>query len=763
MANRNRMVSAISTILIIALLLSAAGALSAGGKIPPENPISSASERLYPETMSGRGSLQGTEAGEEGNGESDATNTPETEEEPELVEEPEQEEEPKPEKDPEPEDSSEPEKDPEQEEDSEPEKDPEQKEDSEPEKDPETEDNSEQQTPTEQEETSDTDPEGSDEGKTPDDSSNPAEIPEEGDGAGGGSDTGDNEGGGSDSGIEGDGNSSGDGNGGSEGGDGDGGEGEDNTPRIFTDLYDNMYLTESDLPDGNLQFQAYPIGEGNLSVSVRLQNSNTPMNGTILQSSDGKNYVAALVLNGANYITIYLKQDGENIAYVRYKISYYADKADEDHPEVGDCPPTIITSLDGESLDISSEHIVFWVRATMHPDLGGGTIFSNQIQVWLDGVLLENETGVARPEYDIHFPVPNVDDYATHVIRVLAWDGNGNSAYKYYVINYHRIPEGLPTGSVTVVLDATTVGLGILDMDEIEILGGESIASVVVRFLDMYGYYATYDGTTSNAFYLRTIKRADIGRNSRIPADLRELLERDGITFTANPGRDTLGEFDFTRGAGWMYSVGGRVYPGRGMSDYPAQPGSTIYLRFTLSYGKDIAGYDASGGGYGSLSSYCRVWINGTVQELGHDFYETDRIEPTETETGYIEYTCSKCHELKYEILPATGEDPPLEPGEDPPSEPGEDPPSEPGEDPPTEPGEDPPTEPGEDPPFEPGEDPPFEPGEDPPPEPGEDPPSEPGEDPPSEPGEDPPFEPGEDPPTEPDEEPPSESNGEPM
>ena len=38
------------------------------------------------------------------------------------------------------------------------------------------------------------------------------------------------------------------------------------------------------------------------------------------------------------------------------------------------------------------------------------------------------------------------------------------------------------------------------------------------------------------------------------------------------------------------------------------------YFRFTLSYGKDIGGYDSTGGGYGSLSSYCGLWINGGYQ-----------------------------------------------------------------------------------------------------------------------------------------------------
>ena len=104
-----------------------------------------------------------------------------------------------------------------------------------------------------------------------------------------------------------------------------------------------------------------------------------------------------------------------------------------------------------------------------------------------------------------------------------------------------------------------------------------------------------------------------------------------------------------------LFQINGTLYEGTGMSGYKVRNGITIYVRFTLSYGKDIGGYDSTGGGYGSLSSYCGLWINGGYQALGHDFVETDRLEPTETEDGYIHYRCSKCHEEKTDILLATG------------------------------------------------------------------------------------------------------------
>ena len=176
-----------------------------------------------------------------------------------------------------------------------------------------------------------------------------------------------------------------------------------------------------------------------------------------------------------------------------------------------------------------------------------------------------------------------------------------------------------------------------------------------LRFLQERGYEPDYQGSATMNFYLRRISRGDIAYRANVPEHLWELILRDGITTNDNYDRDSIGEFDYTQGSGWMYSINGTLYEGTGMSGYKVRNGITIYVRFTLSYGKDIGGYDSTGGGYGSLSSYCGLWINGGYQALGHDFVETDRLEPTETEDGYIHYRCSKCHEEKTDILPATG------------------------------------------------------------------------------------------------------------
>lgn len=440
-----------------------------------------------------------------------------------------------------------------------------------------------------------------------------------------------------------------------EDGDGTGGNGAggDNAPRIATDLR-SQQITLSELPDGILRFYAYPVGEGeNLTVKAVLQNSKTPKNGKTLQSQDQINYRAELVLNETSTITLYLKENGENIAYVRYRISYETDKADEDHPEVGDNPPTIVTNLDGFTGEMKTQDFVFWVRATTNP--GGDTIYSNQIEVWLDGKLVTKSTGDARPEYDLHFEPPNRGDTRTYKVKVRAWDGKGNSTMKVYSIVYRTVSEGDINGEVQVILDATTVGLGgNLDSETLTIVQGETAASVVIRFLENCSYEAEYSGSEKTGCYIRRLSRGDMCKKAKVPDALWELIQRDGIQTNNNKDRDSLGEFDYTMGSGWVYSINGTVYPSRGLSDQTVSDGDKIYIRFTLAYGKDVGG---SGEGKGKLDSYCGAWINGGYQAKDHEKYfkETKRVEPTATQDGYVEYTCERCQAVKREVLPALG------------------------------------------------------------------------------------------------------------
>ena len=586
--NHDGLLSFISLVLVAALILGLVSSLVASGYREPDNPIGKKAEVLKAEMLEGGGELLGNQEDQKG------TTPPET-----LP----------------PEEGTEP--------------------PSEPPTEPPTEP---EETTQPEETTEETNPEDTQPDPTTGGEENPGTEPE---------DSAD----GSDSGQDGPG-TGGDGGDGGEGGDDIGGGGDD-SPGIFTDLKTRL-ITKEELPDGFLNFVAYPTGKGNnLTVKVILKNSQTGANGKTLTSADGIHYTAELAFNEKNTFLLLLKENGSNIAQAQYTISYEADKATQENPNVGKAP-SIITNLEDWSADdlMETQDFIFWVSAKTHPDLGAKTITSDKIEVRLNGKVVPKETGDARPEYSLHFEPPNVGDYADYQVTVLVWDGYGNSAIRVYDFRYHTVSEGDSLGSVTLKLDATTVGLGIIDEAVYPIVQGDTVAGVVVKFLEDYGYEVTYDNSIAVGFYLRGISRGDLCRRAQVPEKLWTMILRDGIDLSGYSNRDSLSEYDYTMGSGWMYSINGSVYPGRGLSDYRLSSNTTIYIRFTLAYGKDIGGYDASGKGQGSLSSYCGLWINGGYQALDHDFRETDRQEATEEEAGFIRYTCTKCGEEKEEILP---------------------------------------------------------------------------------------------------------------
>jgi len=288
-------------------------------------------------------------------------------------------------------------------------------------------------------------------------------------------------------------------------------------------------------------------------------------------------------------------------------------------------------------------------------------MYSKHIRVTRDGTVVGQPTGSTTFEYDLYFDAPNVGEYEDHTVTVLAWDDAGNSSFKSYTVTFHFIDEGDVTGTATIVLDATTVGLGILDTCTVQIRQGVPASQQVLDALEAYGYEASYDGTVNVGFYLRRISRGGMADNAAVPDNLWAIILRDGIQTNASQHyRDSLGEYDYTMGSGWMYSINGGTYAGRGLSSYYLTDGDTLYLRFTLAYGKDIGGSDSN---HGHFSGYCGEWINGGYIQLSHDYVETSRVEPTETEDGYIEYTCAICGDTYREVLPATGVSPtPAEP-----------------------------------------------------------------------------------------------------
>lgn len=367
---------------------------------------------------------------------------------------------------------------------------------------------------------------------------------------------------------------------------------------------------------------------------------------------------------------------------MNYAIRYAAQKADQRHPTIGDHPPTIVTNLEGVT-ETTNRNFTLTVQATAYT---GRSLPESNIQVYLDGKRVLQPTGNPVFEYQLRFPDPFSGDSEAHTISIRAWDGQGNSRYVSYRIIYRFVDTGDVIGTAYVVLDITTMGMGLPEEPfAVQVRQNVPASYAVMEALEEWGYEYEYSGSPDVGFYLRRISRAGFMDYPDIPENLWAKILRDGLNLTGQHDPDSLGEFDYTQGSGWMYSIGGQTYAGKGLSNYFLSSGDTLYLRFTLAYGKDIGGYDATGGNYGALSTYCGRWINGQyidehrwgqpqqttapdcthpgqaavtcqvcgdvgrtqeIPALGHDFQETERRD------GVIIYTCSRCGERKEEPIP---------------------------------------------------------------------------------------------------------------
>lgn len=237
-------------------------------------------------------------------------------------------------------------------------------------------------------------------------------------------------------------------------------------------------------------------------------------------------------------------------------------------------------------------------------------------------ILLEYENGVyaigvAKPK-----PVSDDIDDVNQAIY--------NTIYKALnaAINRMNTVPVQSVGNITVAVsvDADTIGLGYLVRPTLVTVPKYTRASVVLTdLLTANGYRWENTGTIENSFYLAQIKPVD--QTDAKPADF--LLELKDFTFNEDDKKDTkLGEFDYNRWSGWMYSTGDSdnddypSFPGVGASEYRMIDGEVMRWQFTCyGYGADL---NADNSAWGTAS---------VVPELGNKSALTWEVAALRKET----------------------------------------------------------------------------------------------------------------------------------
>ena len=210
-----------------------------------------------------------------------------------------------------------------------------------------------------------------------------------------------------------------------------------------------------------------------------------------------------------------------------------------------------------------------------------------------------------------------------NIVSVSATD-SGKTAEKTYKITYKKAAKGEKIGTAVWCVELFSLGNGyLISPVEVPIYEGETAATELLRLLSQNGYTAYYGGNEMKSFYLAYISDGDataatlegyakgktpknpkkLETDPKIPDILFPHLKKNMSYFDtedyAKNWKGNLGEFVFTNGSGWMYSVN-NVFPNVGFADTYLSDGDVVRVSFTLGYGADIGGGGAMGTGASS-------------------------------------------------------------------------------------------------------------------------------------------------------------------
>ena len=325
--------------------------------------------------------------------------------------------------------------------------------------------------------------------------------------------------------------------------------------------------------------------------------------GTVSLTADSEEYYT--VQMGREDRQLYIDYKDSTGRSKTYKYQLHFQRGAEDTPE--DRQPTIIAQVEADGTVIGLTN-----GLTMKtPDLivlvdgrscNGQQLYANNYTVSVNGTVVP--APISQSGYQFGYTA-YLSNEGANTITITATDGDGYSATRSWTVYYE---EG--TVTVTVSVEATTVGLGYLVAPtEVTVPGGTDAWTVVQQVLTENGYTVSGSGS-----YLSAIQRSGICSGFFIDSELMELImadgmDADGAGLDPQPfSMDSLGEFDFYRWSGWMYSYNGS-YPGYSMNVCKPQDGSVIRVRYTLALGKDIGGYSSANGNYGvSSGNYYKEW-----------------------------------------------------------------------------------------------------------------------------------------------------------
>ena len=422
-------------------------------------------------------------------------------------------------------------------------------------------------------------------------------------------------------------------------------------------VYDNQ------LTDGFLEYEMSIVGSD--ADGVKITSVTCNQSGSVETLNQLERGRIRLLLNagkaGHNFFEI--KAQGEN---------EYSFTIDIPYKHKGTKSVEILLNLKNQD-EIPNEVITNLKVSAYGRDAAGNAVSipakgTNEfIQVSLDGIEAVDPTRSGDTwEYGLIPSNPETGDRNKHTLYVYAEDAYGNWGEEKLTLIGFRVEPGQKIGDATIYVDMAVLGAGFVGPIPYE----EPISYVVAKAImgkdtgEPFGaatkgtlhWRGDYGGTLDTGFYLRSLNtdyHADALEDAVWPGSTEEevldaidarfgagtglavlwrCLYRNGLNKSAGSG-STFGEFDYTSGSGWMYSIGGSYYPGQSMSAVHLRDGDVLTLRYTLAYGWDIGGGSDN---YGNVVGYCVEGRNGTI-------YVNHRWETAEDADGSVRYVCRCC------------------------------------------------------------------------------------------------------------------------
>lgn len=305
-----------------------------------------------------------------------------------------------------------------------------------------------------------------------------------------------------------------------------------------------------------------------------------------IQLQEGKNTIVLCTVKGEKKV--------EKSYTIVYKILAGTGE------EKGNNAPELICSLKDGSI-VKNRTLNFYVNGK---DYKGNWIDATGFTIKCQG---KTAKMIYANEDQISYQVKLSEGY--NVVVISLCDEEGNTAKKAYSIQYKKQENGV-IGTATISVEATTIGCGaLIEPTEVDIIEDEPMSYMLCELLEKNGYTYESTGTQSSNFYLARITKDEDFLEPSIPKDLAKKLKEVDRNFPGSYYTDSLGEFDFATGSGWMYQVNG-VYPNYSFSDCYLQDGDQVRIRFTLHYGCDIGGgmVKANGGNTEEKGNWEKEW-----------------------------------------------------------------------------------------------------------------------------------------------------------